>query len=93
MPDSVVRYPLDMDRHEFRHEGLRLSYLDGGGGGRVLIALHAHIMEAATFAPLASALAPGWRVVALDQRGHGYSDHAPTCTCDDYVGGLGAFID
>jgi hypothetical protein len=38
-----------MDRHEFRHEGLRLSYLDGGGGDRVLIALHAHIMEAATF--------------------------------------------
>jgi len=93
MPDSVVQYPLDMDRHEFRHEGLRLSYLDGGGGGRVLIALHGHIMEAATFAPLAAALAHEWRVVALDQRGHGYSDHAPTYTRDDYIGDLEAFID
>jgi len=46
-----MRYPLDMDRREFRHEGLRLSYLDGGGGDRVLIALHALIMEAATCAP------------------------------------------
>ena len=88
-----MRYPLDMDRHEFRHEGLRLSYLDGGGGDRVLIALHAHIMEAATFVPLAAVLAPEWRVVALDQRGHGYSDHAPTYTRDDYIGDLEAFID
>jgi len=51
-----MRYPRGMDRHEFRLEGLRLSYLDrgggdGGGGDRVLIALHALIMEAATFAP------------------------------------------
>ena len=80
-------------RHEFRHDGLRLSYLDGGRGDRVLIALHAHIMEAATFVPLAAVLAPEWRVLALDQRGHGYSDHAPTYTRDDYIGDLEAFID
>ncbi len=88
-----MRYPLDMHRREFRHEGLRLSYLDGGGGDRVLIALHAPFMEAATFAPLPAALAPEWRVVALDQRGHGYSDHAPSYTRDDYIGDLEAFID
>jgi len=82
-----------MDRHSFRHEGVGLSYLDGGGGDRVLIALHAHLMEAATFAPLALVLAPEWRVVALDQRGHGYSDHAPSYTRDDYIGDLEAFID
>jgi len=82
-----------MDRYEFRHEGLRFSYLDGRGGDRVLIALHAHIMEAATFALLAAALSPEWRVVALDQRGHGYSDHAPSYTRDDYIGDLEAFID
>ena len=74
-----------MERHDFHHDGLRLSYLDQGGDGRVLIALHAHFMEAVTFAPLAAGLAPGWRVVALDQRGHGYSDHAPSYTRDDYI--------
>jgi esterase len=60
-----------MGRREFRHDGLKLSCLDPGGDGRVLIALHAHFTEAATFAPLAVALTPEWRVVALDQRGHG----------------------
>ena len=82
-----------MDRHEFRHDALTLSYLDSGGDGRVLIALHAHFMEAATFAPLAAALTPEWRVVALDQRGHGYSDHAPTYTRDDYLEDLEAFLE
>ena len=77
-----------MERHTFRHDGLRLSYLDSGGTGRVLIALHAHIMEAITFAPLAEELAPTWRVIALDQRGHGYSDHAPGYTRDNYIGDL-----
>jgi pimeloyl-ACP methyl ester carboxylesterase len=50
-------------------------------------------MEAATFAPLAAALAPEWRVVALDQRGHGDSDHAPTYTRDDYIGDVEAFLE
>ncbi len=69
---------MDLKRRSFQSGGLTLSYLDTGGDGRVLVALPAHWMEAATYAPLAAALAPEWRVVALDQRGHGYSDHAPT---------------
>jgi esterase len=53
-----------------------------------VIALHAHWMEGTTFAPLAAAVAPDWRVLALDQRGHGYSDHAKSYTRDDYAGDL-----
>jgi esterase len=86
-------HDLDMDRHEFRHQGLTFSYLDAGCGDRVLIALHAHFMEAVTFAPLKSALAPEWRVLALDQRGHGYSDHATRYCRDDYIADLESFID
>lgn len=82
-----------MERHTFRHDGLRLSYLDSGGAGRVLIALHAHIMEAVTFAPLAEELAPKWRIIALDQRGHGHSDHAPTYTRDNYIRDLEALFE
>jgi esterase len=81
-----------MERHEFQHDGLKLSYLDPGGVGRVLVALHAHFMEAVTFAPLAAALAPEWRVVALDQRGHGYSDHAPSYARADYIRDLEALV-
>ncbi len=79
-----------MERHKFHHNGLTLSYLDTGGTGRTVIALHAHWMEATTFAPLAAALAPEGRVVAMDQRGHGYSDHAATYTRDDYLSDLAA---
>jgi esterase len=82
-----------MDRHQFQHRGLTFSYLDAGGDGRVLVALHAHWMEGVTYARLAAALAPAWRVVALDQRGHGDSDHAPTYTRDDYIGDVEACFD
>ena len=50
-------------------------------------------MEATTFAPLAAALAPAWRVIALDQRGHGYSDHPSTYTREDYLGDLQALFE
>lgn len=82
-----------MHRRHFQHDGLTLSYLDAGGDGRVLVALHAHWMEGITYAPLAAALAPAWRVIALDQRGHGHSDRAPTYTRDDYIGDIAALFD
>ena len=81
-----------MDRHDFQHDGLTLSYLDFGGQGQVLIALHAHLMEALTFAPLATALSPHWRMIALDQRGHGHSNHAPTYRRSDYLGDIAALF-
>ena len=83
---------MDFARHTFIHDGLNLSYLDAGGSGRVLIALHAHLMEGLTYAPFAAALAPAWRVIALDQRGHGQSSHAATYTRSDYLGDLEALI-
>lgn len=67
-----------MQKHTFQHNRLTFSYLDSGGEGPAIIALHAHWMESITFAPLTSALAPQWPVIALDQRGHGHSDHAAT---------------
>lgn len=79
-----------MKRNIFQHNGLTFSYLDAEGQGQSLIALHAHWLEAGTFEPLAKALAPEWRVIALDQRGHGYSDHATSYTRDNYLGDLSA---
>ena len=67
-----------MQRHRFQHDAVALSYLDAEGDGRIVIALHAHWMEGIIYEPLAAALAPAWRVIALDQRGHGYSGHAGT---------------
>lgn len=81
-----------MIRTQFYHDGLTLSYLDTGGNGPVLIALHALWMEAATYIGFANALKPDWRVIALDQRGHGHSSHAPTYTREDYIGDLAALL-
>ncbi|WP_282797859.1 alpha/beta hydrolase [Streptomyces sp. CC224B] len=68
-----------------------LSYVDFGGPGRPLLALHGHYSEALVFAPLAAALAPEWRVIALDQRGHGESDRARSYERDEYVADVAAF--
>jgi pimeloyl-ACP methyl ester carboxylesterase len=81
-----------MRRHTYKHDGLTLSFLDDGGEGQPLIALHAHWMEGLTYAPLAKTLAPEWRVIAPDQRGHGHSDHTKTYTRDDYLGDLEALL-
>ena len=81
-----------MDRFTFRSGGLTLSYLDAGGDGPVLIALHAHMMTALSFEPLAQALWPDWRVIALDQRSHGHSDHAASYSRDDYIGDSRRFM-
>ena len=88
----MVGPTMAIGRSSFSHDGLSLSYLDAGGDGAPLVALHAHWLEAQTFAPLALELAPAWRVVALDQRGHGHSDHARSYTRDDYLGDLGALL-
>lgn len=50
---------------------VRLAYIDFGGNGAPLLALHGHYSCGRTFAGLAEALGQRWRVVALDQRGHG----------------------
>ncbi|WP_156726327.1 alpha/beta fold hydrolase [Streptomyces apocyni] len=72
--------------------GRRLSYLDFGGPGRPLLALHGHFNEARTFTGLAQALAPVWRVVALDQRGHGFSDRPTDFSREGYVHDAAALI-
>ncbi|MFD9429260.1 alpha/beta fold hydrolase [Streptomyces sp. NPDC060054] len=68
----------------------RLSCLDfGPAEGRPLLGLHGHLGEAADFAELARALATdGWRVIALDQRGHGDSDRAEQYDRDGYLDDL-----
>ncbi|MFE9400473.1 alpha/beta fold hydrolase [Streptomyces sp. NPDC006530] len=74
-------------------DGRALSYLDFGGEGRPLIALHGHLSEGASFAALAAALGPEWRVIAPDQRGHGDSGRALEYTRAGYLADLLALVD
>ncbi len=83
-----------MTRSHFKHGDLSLSYLDTGGKGLpLIIALHALWMEAASYIRFADALSPEWRVVALDQRGHGHSDHVAGYSREDYVGDILALFE
>ncbi|MFC5749736.1 alpha/beta fold hydrolase [Actinomadura rugatobispora] len=72
--------------------GLRLAYIDFGGTGTPVLALHGHFGRARMFAPLAAALAPAHRVIALELRGHGHSNHADGYAPDDYLEDVAAFV-
>jgi esterase len=65
--------------HRLSLRGRHLAYFDAGGDGAPVLALHGHFGRAREFDRLAEALSPDWRVVALEQRGHGRSSPA-----DDY---------
>ena len=77
-----------MKRYSFSSKDLELSYVDTGeinSKRGVIIALHAHGMEASTFATFTEKMKSEWRIIALDQRGHGFSEHAATYRREDYI--------
>ncbi|QHW29683.1 alpha/beta hydrolase [Paenibacillus rhizovicinus] len=64
-------------RKYFHSGDVRLSYVDyGGDSQRVLVMLHGYMANARSFSELAVRF-NDWRVIALDQRGHGWSEHPP----------------
>ncbi|MEU1726315.1 alpha/beta hydrolase [Nonomuraea sp. NPDC005692] len=85
-PPTPVRAALELD-------GRHLSYLDYGGHGRPLLALHGHLDQGMTWSGLAAELGPRWRVIAPDQRGHGESDRAADYSREGYVADLAALLD
>lgn len=54
---------------EVNHQ--RISYADTGGDGPVVIFSHGFLMDQEMFAPQLEALAPAYRCIAWDERGHG----------------------
>ncbi|UQX02205.1 alpha/beta hydrolase [Streptomyces sp. RerS4] len=80
-------------RHTLTIDGRALSYLDFGGPGRPLLALHGGLSEGGAYTGLAAALGDRWRVIAPDQRGHGDSDRAPHYRTEGYVADAVALLD
>ncbi|SCW83870.1 Pimeloyl-ACP methyl ester carboxylesterase [Paenibacillus tianmuensis] len=63
-------------RKYFKSGNLQLSYLDfGGKSDQVLVMLHGSMANARTFSELAAKFSD-WRVICLDLRGHGWSEHS-----------------
>ena len=74
--------------------GLRFHYRDWGDpDAPPLVLLHAYTQHARTWDTVARALANRFRVLALDQRGHGESEHATDYGEQRLVDDLEAFVD
>ncbi len=74
--------------------GLRLHYRDWGDpDAPPLVLLHAYTSHSRSWDPLARALAGRYRVLALDQRGHGESAHAADYHEQRLLGDLAGFAD
>ena len=62
-----------MHKHKFEAAGLTYRYVEAGSGPLVLL-LHGFTGSKANWAPLMSALAGGYRLLAVDLPGHGESE-------------------
>jgi pimeloyl-ACP methyl ester carboxylesterase len=73
---------------------LRLHYIDYGGSGETIIALHGLIQNARAFDAIVPALVPHVRLIALDLRGRGGSDWSPSESYRwvDYLNDLRGFF-
>ncbi|MGM1047257.1 MAG: alpha/beta fold hydrolase [Bacillota bacterium] len=83
-----------MIRKYYTSQNLRLSYLDNEQEGKpILICLHGHFGNARYFAGLMEQLGD-WHVYSIDQRGHGWSEHAETghYEREDYIQDVLVFI-
>lgn len=74
-------------------EGLRFHYLDWGGEGPPLVMLHGFTGHAHTWDHTAAALSDRYRVLVLDQRGHGDTDWAAEYGTRPMVGDVLGFLD
>ncbi|MBA0049886.1 alpha/beta hydrolase [Streptomyces sp. AJS327] len=72
--------------------GRRVSWLDFGGDGVPLLALHGTFGRGAIFAGLAARLTGRVRIIAPDQRGHGHSARAGDYGRDAFVEDAAAFL-
>jgi 3-oxoadipate enol-lactonase len=51
--------------------GIQVSYADSGGDGPAVVLSHGYLMDASMFDAQVAALAPEYRVITWDARGHG----------------------
>jgi pimeloyl-ACP methyl ester carboxylesterase len=71
----------------------RLAYLDTAAPGPTVLYLHGNFGRARMGARLMAALSPAWRVVALEQRGHGMSDKPGDYSREAYLADLAGAIE
>lgn len=55
--------------------GAKVHFVDSGGSGPAVVLGHAFFMDHEMFANQIAALAPKYRVISIDARGHGLTEH------------------
>ncbi|MDP9238893.1 MAG: alpha/beta hydrolase [Chloroflexota bacterium] len=81
-------------QREFDARGICFRYLEwGDASSPPMVLLHGLTGHAHTWDHMAPALAERFHVVALDQRGHGDSEHAATYGTGDFVEDVEAFAE
>lgn len=74
-----------MKRKFFKNDNRNLSYIDFGGNGEYIIMLHGHFGCASMYSALGNILKRSYRVIALDQQGHGFSEWGQSYTRREYI--------
>lgn len=74
---SLWRFNMAWSAHVVVRDGVRLACRDWGGPGQPLLLLHGLAGHAGEWGALARCLSSRYRVVAVDQRGHGASERHP----------------
>jgi pimeloyl-ACP methyl ester carboxylesterase len=67
-----------IDRFVCADDGVRLAVRDFGGNGPSLILIHGFFGNLGQYDDFGTMLTDHYRVVAYDQRGHGWSESGPT---------------
>ncbi len=93
MPDTSPDRFLTLPNRLPGGGGLRLHYRDWGGAGPPLILLHGLSSSARIWDLMAPLLTQHFRVLALDQRGHGLSDRPGAYSFAEVTRDLAEFID
>jgi pimeloyl-ACP methyl ester carboxylesterase len=80
--------------HTVTRDGVRLIVKDSGGDGDPIVLLHGLAGHAAEWNAIAKLLGSRFRVIALDQRGHGASErHPEDVSRAAYVADVAAVVD
>ena len=69
-----------------------LRYVDHGGHRPTLLLLHGVTRCGGDWEPLLPALSDDWRVITIDQRGHGDSERADSYLVTDYISDVVQFV-
>src|ERR1700722_8281276 len=73
--------------------GIQVSYADSGGDGPAVVLSHGYLMDASMFDAQVAALAPEYRVITWDQRGHGGTPAPGPFSYWDSAGDVLALLD